>query len=128
MPEPPTSRLFDFSGIRLILSIMNDLLKKEMRYLRVCDYVQVRLDEEPTWLVVTGFVGNNEIVGIITETDLSHTIDAFSEAVEELTRFYADSRENMERMMDKWGDILVSLKGYKKISEYKELDAIKEDI
>lgn len=70
---------------------------------------------------------NNEIVGILTETDLSHTIDAFSETVQELTRFYADSRENIERMMDRWGDILVSLKGYKKISEYKELDTIKEE-
>ena len=31
---------------------------------------------------------NNEIVGIITETDLSRTIDAFSEAIEELVNFY----------------------------------------
>jgi len=70
---------------------------------------------------------NNEIVGIITETDLSQTIEAFSEAVDELTRFYADSRENVERMMDKWGDILVSLRNYKQLTESKELEAIEED-
>ena len=71
---------------------------------------------------------NNEIVGIVTETDLSRTINAFSEAVEELTRFYVDSKENIERILDEWGNILISLKGRKKISEYKELDALKEDI
>jgi len=70
---------------------------------------------------------NNEIVGIITETDLSHTIEAFSEAVEELTKFYADSRENIERMMDKWGDILVSLRNYKHLTELKDLEDIKEE-
>lgn len=71
---------------------------------------------------------NNEIVGIITETDLSRTIEVFSEAIEELTHFYASSRENMERMMDEWGDILISLKNFKKLSESKELDTIKEEV
>lgn len=70
---------------------------------------------------------NNEIVGMITETDLSHTIEAFSEAIDELTGFYADSRENMERMMDRWGDILVNLRSYKRVIELKELDALKEE-
>jgi len=69
---------------------------------------------------------NNKIVGIITETDLSQTIEAFSEAVDELTRFYADSKENMERMMDKWGDILVSLRNYKQLTELKDIETIKE--
>jgi len=71
---------------------------------------------------------NNEIVGIITETDLSQTIEAFSEAVEELTRFYADSKENMERMMDKWGDILVSLRSYRQLTELKDIQTIEEEI
>ena len=70
---------------------------------------------------------NNKIVGIITETDLSQTIEAFSEAVDELTRFYADSKENMERMMDKWGDILVSLRNYKQLTELKDIETIKEE-
>jgi CBS domain-containing protein len=69
---------------------------------------------------------NNEIVGIVTETDLMRTIDAFSEAVEELTQFYNDSRNNLEHMMDEWGNILVELKNYKKLTETKEFDNIKE--
>ena len=69
---------------------------------------------------------NNEIVGIITATDLSHTIDAFSEAIEDLTKFYAHSKENIEKMIDDWGDILISLKGYKKLTEYKDIDSIQE--
>ena len=43
---------------------MQDMLKKEISYLRVCDYVQVSLGDEPTWLIVTSFVGKNEIIGI----------------------------------------------------------------
>ena len=69
---------------------------------------------------------NNEIVGIVTETDLTHTIEAFSEAVEELARFYNDSRENIEKMLDEWGNILVGLKGFKKLTESRELNLLKE--
>ena len=61
----------------------------------------------------------NIIVGIITEADLTRTIYAFSEAVDELARFYNDSRENLEKMMDEWGNILVGLKGYKKLTVSK---------
>lgn len=64
---------------------------------------------------------NNEIVGIITETDLANTIDVFSEAVEELTKFYTESRNNIEKMMDEWGNILINLKEYKKFTETKEI-------
>ena len=32
--------------------------------MRVCDYVQVNLAGELTWLVVIDFVGKNEIIGI----------------------------------------------------------------
>lgn len=63
---------------------------------------------------------NNEIVGIITETDLSHTIEAFSKTIDELTQFYADSREHLETMMDKWGDLIVTLRNYKKLGEIKD--------
>jgi CBS domain-containing protein len=69
---------------------------------------------------------NNEIVGIVTETDLSRTIEAFSEAVEELTQFYADSRENLEKMMDEWGNILVGLKEHRKLIESKNLEGLRE--
>jgi CBS domain-containing protein len=71
---------------------------------------------------------NNEIVGIVTETDLSRTIEAFSEAVEELARFYSDSRANLEKMMDDWGDILINLKSYKRLTENKEIDIVKEEV
>lgn len=63
---------------------------------------------------------NNEIVGIITETDLSHTIHAFSHGIDELTTFYDQSRENIEKMMDDWADILLSLRNFKKIPDEKE--------
>jgi CBS domain-containing protein len=41
---------------------------------------------------------NNKIVGIITETDLSQTIEAYSEAIEELTKLYNESNENAEKI------------------------------
>ena len=63
---------------------------------------------------------NNEIVGIITETDLSRTINAFSKAIDELVEFYAESRDNIEKMMDDWGDMLIKLKGYKELTKGKE--------
>ena len=70
---------------------------------------------------------NNEIVGIVTESDLTKTIDAFSESVEDLTQFYNDSRNNLEHMMDEWGNILLELKNYKKLTETKEFNIIKEE-
>jgi len=69
---------------------------------------------------------NNEIVGIITETDLSQTIEAFSEAVEELTRFYTESREDIEKIMDDWENIIYSIKGLKKLEQNKELKPIEK--
>jgi len=60
---------------------------------------------------------NNEIVGIITETDMSRTIYAFSVAIDELTQLYCDSKKTIEKMMDDWGNIVVSLKNYKKLGE-----------
>ena len=69
---------------------------------------------------------NNEIVGIVTETDLMRTIEAFSEAVEELTQFYNDSRNNLENMMDEWGNILIELKNYKKLADTGNIEAAPE--
>jgi len=62
---------------------------------------------------------NNDIVGIISETDLTRTIEAFSDAVEELSRFYSNSRLSIERIMDEWGNILVELKEFRKLNELK---------
>ena len=69
---------------------------------------------------------NNEIVGIITETDLTSTINAFSEAIEELAQFYSDSRNNIEKIMDEWGNILVGLREYKKLTETREIDSLRK--
>jgi len=69
---------------------------------------------------------NNEIVGMITETDLSRTIDAFSEAMNEFTDFYSETKENIEKMIDDWGDILIKMKAYKKLTNYP-LNSIKKE-
>lgn len=55
---------------------------------------------------------NNEIVGIITVTDMSRALPAFSEILDDLIRFYSDSRKNMENMMDEWESIITGLKNY----------------
>jgi len=67
---------------------------------------------------------NNEIVGIITDTDLTRTIDALSKTIEELTNFYNISKENIEKMFDDWGDILLSFKGYKLLKGNGEKEKI----
>jgi CBS domain-containing protein len=67
---------------------------------------------------------NNEIVGILTETDLSRTIEVYSQAIEEITKFYQTSRENIEKIMDEWGNMLINLKNYKKIDGNKEIESL----
>lgn len=67
---------------------------------------------------------NNEIIGIITETDLSRTIEVYSQAIEELTKFYQTSRENIEKIMEEWKNILLNLKNYKKINEQNEIESL----
>ena len=62
-------------------------------------------------------ISNNEIIGIVTETDLVNTIHAYSHSIDVLTQFYDDSRETFEKMMDDWGDILISLRKYKNLPE-----------
>jgi len=64
---------------------------------------------------------NNEIVGILTETDLANTVDVVSESVEELAKFYTKSRNNIEKMMDEWENILINLKEHKKFTTTKEV-------
>lgn len=69
---------------------------------------------------------NNKIVGIITQTDLSDTIDAFSDAIEDFTAFYEKSKDSLEKIIDEWGDILYTLKGHKKLQEFNDLELIKK--
>lgn len=70
---------------------------------------------------------NNEIVGIITETDITRTINAYSEAITELTELYVGSKETIEKIMDDWGDIIIRLKNYKKLSSNKEVEVVNEN-
>jgi signal-transduction protein with cAMP-binding, CBS, and nucleotidyltransferase domain len=56
---------------------------------------------------------NNEIVGIITETDITRTICASAMAIDELTELYYNSKETLEKMIDDWGNVIVSLKNFK---------------
>ncbi len=58
---------------------------------------------------------NNEIVGIITVTDISRAISTFTETIDELVRFYAESRKNLEIMIDEWGKTLSGLKNYREL-------------
>jgi CBS domain-containing protein len=71
---------------------------------------------------------NNEIVGIITETDMSRTINAFSEAVDELIEFYSESKDNIEKMMDDWGNLLINIKSFKKLNHNKEHQVIEKEV
>jgi len=69
---------------------------------------------------------NNEIVGIVTETDLSRTIHAFASAIDDLSQFYENSKGNLEKMMDDWGDILVGLRSFKKLPESQDKEIVKK--
>jgi len=62
---------------------------------------------------------NNEIVGIITETDMSRTIHEFSESVEELKYFYLESRESIEQILSDWEDLIIKIRSYKKLAMQK---------
>ena len=39
---------------------------------------------------------------------------AFSETIEELEKFYSQSRSDLEKMMNEWEEILINLKNFKK--------------
>jgi signal-transduction protein with cAMP-binding, CBS, and nucleotidyltransferase domain len=71
---------------------------------------------------------NNEIVGIVTETDLTQTIEVFSDKIEELEQFYVDTKCNIEKMMDEWGNILYSLKGFKGQTDNQQGNELEEKI
>jgi len=58
---------------------------------------------------------NNEIVGIITVTDISRAISAFSDMLSKLTESYETNRKTIENIMDEWGAILNSLNHYREL-------------
>ena len=69
---------------------------------------------------------NNDIVGIITETDISQTVEFFSEALVELTNLYNESKGDIQRIMERWGNILYNLRGMKK-SERKNIKLVEKN-
>ena len=73
-------------------------------------------------------IQNNEIVGIVTETDLTQTIELFSRTIEELEKFYVETKCNFEKIMEEWGNILFSLKGYNRSIEKKQSNILENDI
>jgi len=62
---------------------------------------------------------NNEIVGIITVTDISRAVSAFSELLDDLAESYEKNSEMLENMMEEWTTITNSIKHYQKITEKK---------
>ena len=62
---------------------------------------------------------NNEIVGIITVTDISRAVSAFSELLDNLATSYEKNSEMLENMMEEWTTIINSIKHYQKITEEK---------
>lgn len=53
---------------------------------------------------------NNEIVGIITVTDISRAVSAFSELLDDLAESYEKNSEMLENMMEEWTTIINSIK------------------
>jgi len=60
---------------------------------------------------------NNEIVGIITVTDISRAISAFSKMLDDLTQSYEKNRKAIEDIMEEWGAIINNLKHYRELTK-----------
>jgi len=71
---------------------------------------------------------NNKIVGMITETDITRTVHGCTQAIEEMTQFYLDNKESMEKMIDDWGNLIVNLRSNMLISNKNNFDESIEEI
>ena len=60
---------------------------------------------------------NNKIVGIITVTDISRVVPAFSETIDNLIQCYSESKKNIDTMMDEWGTLIGGLKTYRELTK-----------
>jgi len=65
---------------------------------------------------------NNEIVGIVTVTDMSRALPTFSEKIDELVDFYIKSKENVDNIMDEWEDIITGLRNYQQLIKTKKTE------
>lgn len=61
-------------------------------------------------------IKNNEIVGIITVTDISRAISAFSTMLDALIDSYEKNRKIIETMFDEWGMLLKNLEHYREVA------------
>jgi hypothetical protein len=66
-------------------------------------------------------------VGIITVTDISRAIPVFSESIDDLIQFYAESRKNIETMMDEWEELVIGLKNYREIIKKQKTQELQLD-
>ena len=71
---------------------------------------------------------NNEIVGIVTVTDISRALAFFTDTIKKLSFFYERNKEQIEKIIADWDQIISTLKPfeeYKGITEREEKKEIK---
>lgn len=71
---------------------------------------------------------NNEIVGIVTESDITRTIHGCTKAIENMTKFYVDNKTNLEKMIDEWGNLIVNLRSNLLLSNKNNFEKTIEEI
>ena len=73
-------------------------------------------------------VSNNNIVGIVTETDITRTVYACNQAIEDFTQFYLLSKTSLEKILDDWGDLIINLRNNIVLSNDKNFDEQIEEV
>ena len=71
---------------------------------------------------------DNEIVGIITESDITRTVYGCTKAIEDMTKFYIDHKANLEKMIDEWGNLIVNLRSNLLLSNKNNFEKSIEEI
>jgi CBS domain-containing protein len=71
---------------------------------------------------------NNNIVGIVTETDITRTVYACNQAIEDFTHFYLMSKTSMEKLLDDWGNLIIGLRSNIVLSNDKNFDGPIEEV
>jgi CBS domain-containing protein len=73
-------------------------------------------------------VSNNNIIGIVTETDITRTVYACNQAIEDFTQFYLMSKTSMEKLLDDWGNLIIGLRNNIVLSNDKNFDEQIEEV